>query len=73
MIIYVCIDNYWFDLTNFKDHPGGLSILMKYHLKDATEIFNEVKGHHDEYCYSLMKKFEIKDKDILKTLGLLLI
>jgi cytochrome b involved in lipid metabolism len=73
MVIYVCIDNYWFDLTNFTEHPGGLSILRKYHLKDASDAFNEIKGHHDEYCYNLMKKYEIKDKDILKTLGLFLI
>ena len=30
--IYIKIDNFWFDLTNYKDHPGGLRILKKYHL-----------------------------------------
>ena len=60
MSIYVCIDDHWFDLTNFKDHPGGYEMLRKYHMKDATDEFNDIKGHSDEYCFSLMKKYEIK-------------
>ncbi len=74
MSIYVCIDDHWFDLSFFKDHPGGTSILRRYHLKDASDIFNDINGHHDAYCYSLMKKYEIKDKDILDkiTLSILL-
>jgi cytochrome b involved in lipid metabolism len=66
MPIYVCIDDHWFDLTEFKEHPGGYRIFNKYHMKDATDIFNEIKGHHDEYCYGLMKKYEIKDEKILE-------
>jgi len=70
MSIYVSIDNFWFDLSNFKDHPGGVGILKKYHMKDATDSFNEVGGHNDEYCYNLMKKYEITDKDILDKIKL---
>jgi len=69
MSIYVCIDNYWFDLSNFKDHPGGFSILTKYHLRDASKLFNDVNGHHDEYCYNMMKKYEITDKYILEKIS----
>lgn len=64
-MIYVKIDDHWFDLTNFTDHPGGYEMLRKYHMKDVTDIFNEVRGHSDEYCFGLMVKYEIKDENIL--------
>ena len=78
MIIYVCIDNYWFDLTNFKDHPGGLSILEKgkiiiKKLIKGENISIEGSGLSKREWNELMEEFEIKDKEILKTLGLFLI
>ena len=45
--IYIKIDNHWFDLTNYKDHPGGYNILKKYHLKNATEAFDNIRDHID--------------------------
>lgn len=61
--IFICIDNYWFDLTNYNNHPGGKKILKKYHLKDATKEFNEIPGHVDAYHF--LEKFEIKDKKLI--------
>jgi cytochrome b involved in lipid metabolism len=59
--IYVCIDNHWFDLTDFKNHPGGVEILQKYHLNDGTKDFNSIRGHYDEYVVSKLEKYEIKN------------
>ena len=57
-IIIIIIDDYKFDVTEYaKDHPGGIKILRKYHNKDATEAFNNVRGHCDSYVLDLMDKF----------------
>lgn len=69
--IYVKIDNYWFDLTNYNDHPGGYDIFTKYHLKDATEIFNNVRGHCDSYVIEKLKDYEIKNKLLIFYLNLI--
>ena len=54
----IIIDNYYFDVTEYMHlHPGGSSILSKYHLKDATNVFNSVKGHNDEYALDLLDKY----------------
>ena len=48
-------------------HPGGNRILKKFHLKDATEAFNAVKGHGDEFALNELEKYcigPIKDIDI---------
>jgi len=63
--IYVKIDNNWFDLTKYIDHPGGIKILKKFHLKDATEEFNEHSGHYDGFVDGKMKDYEIKDTLLL--------
>jgi cytochrome b involved in lipid metabolism len=70
--IYIKIDNHWFDLTNYKDHPGGLSILKKYHLKDATIDFNLIKGHGDGYAEGKLIEFEIKNILLIVYLNLIL-
>jgi len=55
--IIIIIDDYKFDVTEFaKDHPGGSKILQKYHNKDATEAFNEVKGHCESVVVDVMEK-----------------
>jgi cytochrome b involved in lipid metabolism len=59
--IYVRIDGHFFDLTNYKCHPGGLSILRKFHLKDATNDFNLIKGHGDGFVEGKLVEFEIKN------------
>jgi hypothetical protein len=41
----VTIDNMVYDCTGFKEHhPGGDEIMMKYHNKDATEVFHAFHG-----------------------------
>jgi cytochrome b involved in lipid metabolism len=67
--IYVKIDNHWFDLTNYKIHPGGTRILKKYHLKDASKIFNSIKGHNETFVEDKLYEFEIKDNNLLKLLN----
>jgi cytochrome b involved in lipid metabolism len=69
--IYIRIDNYWFDLTNYKDHPGGIGILKKYHLKDATIDFNLIKGHSDGFAEGKLAEFEIKNVLLLEYLNLI--
>lgn len=54
----IIIDDHYFDVTDYlKDHPGGQKILKKFHLKDATDAFNQIKGHGDEYAISLLDKY----------------
>ena len=56
VIIY--IDDYKFNVTTYlNNHTGGKKILKKYHFKDATQAFNDVRGHHDGYVLSLLDKF----------------
>ena len=62
--IVIIIDNYKFDVTRFADkHPGGKQILQKYNNKDATNAFNEVRGHHDSYVLGLLDEFCIGKVD----------
>ena len=68
----IIIDYHYFDVTDYLDyHPGGKCILKKYHLKDATDIFNSIKGHGDGYALSLLDKLclgHINEIDINKYL-----
>lgn len=65
--ICICIDNYWFDVTEYASkHPGGIDILRRYHMKDATDAFNDVRGHGD--ALHLLGSLEIHDRNILKIL-----
>ena len=62
--IIIFIDNYKFDVTKYAHiHPGGRHILQKYHMKDATQAFNEIKGHGDGYALSLLDEFCIGKVD----------
>lgn len=52
----IIIDGYYFDVTSYLDsHPGGRHILTKYHMKDASDAFNSIKGHGDSYAIDLME------------------
>lgn len=56
--IIIIIDCHYFDVTEYsKIHPGGIRILKNFHLKDATESFNQIKGHSDGYALGLLDKF----------------
>lgn len=62
--IIIIIDGYYFDVTEYsKTHPGGIRILKKFHLKDATDEFNKIKGHSDGYALGLLDKFCIGPVD----------
>ena len=55
--IIIIIDNYKFDVTEYAhNHPGGKKILEKYNNKDATNAFNNVRGHCDAYVLGLLDK-----------------
>ena len=56
--IVIIIDDHYFDVTEYaQKHPGGSNIIKKFHLKDATTAFNEIKGHADSYVESLLEDF----------------
>jgi stearoyl-CoA desaturase (delta-9 desaturase) len=56
--VIIIIDGYKFDVTTYiSTHPGGKYILRKYNNKDATEAFNNVRGHNDAYASSLLEKY----------------
>ena len=56
--VIIVIDNHRFDVTGYMDqHPGGKKILQKFNNKDATDAFNEVRGHHDGYVLGLLDEF----------------
>jgi cytochrome b involved in lipid metabolism len=58
--IILWIDGHCFDVTKYvSKHPGGIMILKKYHNRDATEVFNQIRGHHDAYVEDLLEKMEI--------------
>jgi len=65
----VLIDNKWYNLTDFLPlHPGGSSIIKKFHMKDATIEFNKVKGHMN-FGKSL-NNYMITDENIIMKLNL---
>jgi cytochrome b involved in lipid metabolism len=58
--IIIQIDNHSFDVTEYATkHPGGAHVLRRYHNRDATEAFNQIRGHHDAYVEYLLEKMEI--------------
>ena len=67
--IYVKIDSHWFDLTAYSNHPGGTAILRRYHLKDATEAFKEVKGHSDAYVDGCLDDYLIRNRMLVAYLN----
>jgi cytochrome b involved in lipid metabolism len=69
--IYIKIDDVWFDVTNYNDHPGGKQIFKKFHLKDATNEFNSMKGHSDSYVLDLLTQFEVKNVILIMYLNLI--
>jgi cytochrome b involved in lipid metabolism len=64
--VYIKIDGYWFDVTSFSDHPGGMAILRKYHLRDATKAFNDV-NHVDGV--RMLEQFEVIDESLIQKLN----
>lgn len=61
--IIIIIDGHKFDVSDYvSEHPGG-AILKAYNGKDATQAFNNVRGHCDSYVYDLLDKFCIGKAD----------
>ncbi len=59
----IIIDDNLFDVTKYKKiHPGGSKILEKYHNKDATEAFNNIRGHCDSYVLYILDQLHIGKK-----------
>ena len=59
---WIIISNKVFDVTNFLSiHPGGVSIIVQYCGKDATNAFNsDSAGHnHSTYARSLLPTYFI--------------
>lgn len=50
---FVKIQGHWLNVFTFS-HPGRS--LKKYHLKDATNIFNQIKDHSDGGTGRIRKK-----------------
>ena len=48
--IYVILDGYVYDLTDFVEyHPGGPSIIEQCSGDDVTKLFYSVKSHNDTW------------------------
>jgi cytochrome b involved in lipid metabolism len=61
MICHVKIERHWFDLSSYLNHPGGIQILKKFHLRDATD-------HQEGYVQHMLENTEIRDPDLQKSL-----
>jgi len=55
--MYIAVDEYVYDITNFADgHPGGLAVLKMHAGTDATEQFYALHNksvltkYHDKLC-----------------------
>jgi cytochrome b involved in lipid metabolism len=58
----ITIDGTRYNMTAWaKAHPGGESILHKFHDKDASKVFRAVG--HSQKAYSMLTKFAIVDAD----------
>lgn len=56
-MIVIIVDDHYFDVTEYADsHPGGRKLLENFHMKDATDAFNEVAGHSDGFAVALLDR-----------------
>jgi len=68
--IVMIIDHHYFDVTDYADqHPGGRRILEKYHGKDATRAFEEIKGHGESMVTLWLGKMEISRENYVTILS----
>jgi hypothetical protein len=59
----ITIDGILYNMTAWaKAHPGGESILHKFHGKDASKAFHAT-GRHSQKAYSMLSKFAIVNVD----------
>jgi cytochrome b involved in lipid metabolism len=66
--IIIKINNDWYDITKYLDiHPGGADILIKYHLRDASDGFNALRSHR--FVYNTLNKYKITDKATIEKLN----
>lgn len=58
--IIVTINNKKYDFTDFINlHPGGANIILKYKNKDASEKFNKIYVHKQQWIQEALKKYLI--------------
>jgi cytochrome b involved in lipid metabolism len=57
---YIKIEKIWYDVTNYKDHPGGEYYFKKFNLCDVSEDFVKIKGHLDGYVDELLTNYRVK-------------
>jgi cytochrome b involved in lipid metabolism len=56
--IIITIEGYKFDITGYVDqYHNGASILKKFNGKDATDVFNVIKGHNESTVIDMLDKF----------------
>jgi cytochrome b involved in lipid metabolism len=58
--IIISIDDYLFDVTDYKNHPGGYKIFVKNNGKDVTQLFNDSHRNYDPELDDLMEKYCMK-------------
>jgi cytochrome b involved in lipid metabolism len=65
--VFVTINDEVYDLTDYKNHPGGCKVLELCKGKDATEVFKKYHWPEGD-SRTLMKKYKIGRLDL--SLGL---
>ena len=60
----------WYDCTYYlKVHPGGVTIMYKYNMRDATYAFTHLTNHFkDDFINLLLKTMEVKEPELIEKL-----
>ena len=66
--ILVTIDDCVYDLTEYKDHPGGYKVLELCKSKDASDVFKKYHWPEGD-ARKIMKKYQIGTLDLVKGLN----
>ncbi len=68
--VYLKINGKWYDCTYYlKVHPGGVTIMYKYNMRDATYAFNDERIHlNNDHINLLLKTMEVREPELIEKL-----
>lgn len=66
---FIKIYKNWYDVTDYKEHPGGYFYFKKYNLCDVTEEFDKIKGHSDGYVDKILDQYKVDNISLFLVLN----
>ena len=57
--LWIVINKKIYDVSTFKNHPGGQKVFLKNAGKDGTQWFKNIRKHNNSAVRNVMKKYYI--------------